>query len=186
MTAGSHFDNTLRYRGGDHPDQTALTPAYILDPVRADLGGVIVLDPCTEPDNPVGAVRFYTAAADGLSQPWDAGAIFANPPYGRAREPWVDRCVDAGARGLRVVLLMPAHTDTRCWQRAATTAGEAVFIRGRVKFGVLRPNRRQVAATHPSALLGWNVRFQACESLGLRVRLGSGAHSSAPRVGEVL
>ena len=29
------------------------------------------------------------------------------------------------------------------------TAGAAVFIKGRVKLGVLRPNRRQVAASHP-------------------------------------
>lgn len=42
-----------------------------------------------------------------------------------------------------------------------------VFIRGRVKFGVLRPNRRQVAASHPSALIGWNVHLRSCSELGL-------------------
>jgi hypothetical protein len=38
-----------------------------------------------------------------------------------------------------------------------------------LKFGTLRPNRRQHAASHPSALLGWNVDLLACADLGWRV-----------------
>lgn len=163
--AAHRFDNTLRYRDEAHPNQTQLTPPYVLDPVRLDLAG-IALDPCTETDNPVGADRFYTPPQDGAELPWDAPTIFVNPPYGKARERWVNRCIEAGRAGSAVILLIPAHTDTRIFQTALTTASAVVFVRGRVKFGVLRPNRRQVAASHPSALIGWNTNLAHCGQLG--------------------
>src|SRR4051812_31309757 len=110
--AAHRFSNDLRYREGDHPNQTQLTPGYVLEPVREALGE-IELDPCTEPENPTGAERFYALPDDGLSLPWDAATIYVNPPYGKAREPWVERCIHAASEGRRVVLLMPAATDTR-------------------------------------------------------------------------
>ena len=177
--AAHRFNNDLRYRDGAHPNQRQLTPPYVLEPERVALGG-IGLDPCTEPDNPTRAERFYTIDDDGLSSPWFGSdwlpSIYCNPPYGKAKEPWVEACIEAGARGQRVVLLIPAHTDTRVFQRAMHTADAVVFIKGRVKFGVLRKNRRQEAASHPSALLGWNVDLSACSKLGKVVHL-TRAHS---------
>jgi hypothetical protein len=169
--AAFHFSNGLRYRDADHPEQTQTTPRYVLDPVRDDLGGRIDLDPCTTRGNPAGATWYYTPDADGLVRPWSgtewAPSVFVNPPYGKAREPWVARCIEAGRRGQPVILLMPAATDTRIFQQAAASATAVVFVRGRVKFGVLRPNRRQAAASHPSVLIGWNTNLRACSQLGL-------------------
>jgi hypothetical protein len=138
--------------------------------VRVDLGCQIGLDPCTFSDNPTGADMFYTPRTDGLCQTWAAGmpSVFCNPPYGKAREPWVEKCIQAGARGQRVVLLIPAATDTRIFQRAVSTATAVVFVRGRVKFGSRRDNGRQHAASHPSALIGWNTSLEACARLGIR------------------
>jgi hypothetical protein len=177
LEAAARFSNgnAVRYRDGGHPRQRFLTPAYVLEPVRQALGGVIGLDPCTEPDNPAGAELFYTIADDGLMQPWDTETIFVNPPYNRAPEPWADRCIEAAAAGSSVVLLMPAATDTRIWQRAASTGSAVCFIRGRVKFGVPRSNGRQYAASHPSALIGWNTGLAPCGHLGLLVGLAGRA-----------
>jgi hypothetical protein len=80
-----------------------LTPAYILEPVRRLLGS-IELDPCTEPDNPTGATRFYSPPEDGCALPWNTRSIWCNPPYGEVRERWVDRCIAEAGRGARVVL----------------------------------------------------------------------------------
>jgi hypothetical protein len=74
------------------------------------LGG-IALDPRTEPDNPTQASTFYAPPVDGLTMPWDAKTVFVNPPYGEARNPWVERCIEG--RRQRVVLLIPAATETR-------------------------------------------------------------------------
>jgi len=57
-----------------------ITPQDELDYVRRY--GRIGLDPCTEPDNPAGAVHFYAEDDDGLSKPWSGrGLVFVNPPY---------------------------------------------------------------------------------------------------------
>lgn len=168
MSVAAHrFDNALRYGDSDHPRNTQFTPEYVLEPVRSDLGG-IQLDPCTTSDNPTGARFFLTSEHDGLKMAWHAETIFVNPPYAKAREPWVEKCIAAGARGQRVILLIPAATDTRIFRRAATTSTAVVFVTGRVKFGTLRPNRRQYAASHPSALIGWNTPLDACSTLGWR------------------
>jgi hypothetical protein len=166
VSAAHRFNNDLRYRDGEHPQQTQLTPAYVLEPVRQALDGIDT-DPCTEPDNPTGACWYYTAEQDGLTRAW-LGSVYCNPPYGKAREPWARKCIEHASVGNRVVLLMPAATDTRIFQEALTSADEVLFIKGRVKFGVLRPNRRQQAASHPSALFGWNVSLAPCAHLGLR------------------
>lgn len=176
VIAGHRFNNDVRYRTNKHPNQRQLTPGYVLAPVRQALGGEIELDPCTEPDNPTGAQRFYTEADDGLTSPWNVGTIYCNPPYGKAREPWVKLCIAAGGRGAQVVLLIPSHTDTRVVQSCFRTATSAAFIKGRVKFGVLRNNGRQEAASHPSALFGWNVDLSpACDELGYTVNLKESA-----------
>lgn len=154
--AGDRFNNALRNRSDSHEQQRHLTPTYVLEAVRANLGG-IELDPCTEPTNPTGARRFFTPPTDGASEPWDAGTIFVNPPYSRARDRWVSRCIAASDAGAKVALLMPAHTDTRIFQTAVERASHVVFIKGRVKFGTVRFNGRQEAASHPSCLVAWNL-----------------------------
>jgi phage N-6-adenine-methyltransferase len=182
VIASHRFNNDLRYRDGEHPNQRQLTPSYVLEPVRLALGGIIGLDPCTEPDNPVGADHFYTVDDDGLAQPWcESGwwpSVYVNPPYSRAKEPWVEACIAAGARDQRVVLLIPAHTDTRIFHEAMETATATCFIKGRVKFGVLRKNRRQEAASHPSALIGWNTDLAPCSVLGKVIDLSRSDQSS--------
>ena len=166
MNANTRFDNALRYREGADEGQVHLTPEYVLAPVRAAFGGSIGCDPCTTPENPTGAERFYTLADDGLALPWGDRA-FVNPPYGKAREPWVHRCIEMGRAGKRVVLLMPAATDTRIFQRAAKSADAVVFVKGRLKFGIKRPNGRQRAASHPSALFLWGVDVEPFAHLGI-------------------
>ena len=179
--AAHRFSNDLRYGDGDHQRQWHLTPDYVLNPVRVDLGGAIDLDPCTFPDNPTRAEWFHTVADDGLKRPWAPGTtVFVNPPYGKAREPWVERCIKTASRGSRVILLIPAATDTRIFQRAMSTATAVVFVRGRVKFGSKRDNGRQHAASHPSALIGWNTDLAACESLGCRVSVRGGTDPLFP------
>jgi hypothetical protein len=166
----SRFNNDLRYRDAQHPNQTQITPAYVLEPVRAALGGYIDLDPCTIEENPTGAETFVHPPQDGLAIEWaEYETIYVNPPYGKAREPWVQKCIAAAAQGCKVVLLIPSATDTRIFQAALASADACVFPKGRIKFEVLRPNRRRAAASHPSALIGWNVPLAACSHLGLLV-----------------
>jgi hypothetical protein len=141
-----------------------LTPAYVLEPIRELLGG-IGLDPCTEPDNPTKADAFYCLPTDGCSMPWDAETVFCNPPYGEARKRWVERCVTEGAKR-KVVLLIPSHTDTRVCQLALQSCCSVLFVRARLRFGVLRENGRQEAASHGSAIFSFGVDVAPLRELG--------------------
>lgn len=87
--------------------------------------------------------RYYTLDHDGLSQPW-FGRVWCNPPYSRIK-PWIDRANQGDAD--RVVMLVPASTDTTWW-RAANA--EHVFIPGRLRFGSCD------RAPFGSALLVWS------------------------------
>lgn len=177
MSVASHrFDNGKRRRPEHHARQAMLTPSYLLEPVRALLGG-IDLDPCTEPDNPTRASAFYALPQDGCALPWDVGTVFCNPPYGEIRARWVERCIAEGARR-RVVLLIPSHTETRVFQRALEACSSVLFIRARLRFGVLRENRRQEAASHGSALFGFGVDLSPLVDLG--VPMVRSAPASAP------
>jgi len=162
--AAHRFDNAKRRRPESHVRQAMLTPGYVLEPVRKLLGG-IGLDPCTEPDNPTGARRFYCPPADGASLPWKASSVFCNPPYGEVRLRWVERCIEEG-KSRKVVLLIPAHTETRTFQLALAKCTDVLFVRARLRFGVLRENRRQEAASHGSALFGFGVSLAPLAELG--------------------
>lgn len=166
--AAHRFDNAKRRRPEHHARQAMLTPAYVLEPIRALLGG-IGLDPCTEPDNPTAAERFYCPPADGCTLPWEAETVFCNPPYGEARNRWVARCIEEGARR-KVVLLIPSHTETRTFQRALRACSTVLFIQARLRFGVLRENGRQEAASHGSALFGFGVDLSPMNNLGIVMR----------------
>lgn len=163
--AEHRFDNAKRRRPDHHARQAMLTPAYILEPIRSLLGG-IDLDPCTEPDNPTQASRFYHLPDDGCMMPWDVGSVFCNPPYGEARDRWVEKCIVEGARR-KVLLLIPSHTETRTFQRALVNCDSVLFIAARLRFGVLRENRRQEAASHGSALFGFGVDVSPLHPYGV-------------------
>jgi len=157
MTVAAHrFDNEKRRRPDHHARQAMLTPAYVLEPIRSVLGG-IELDPCTEPDNPTKADRFYHLPQDGCAMPWDVSTVFCNPPYGEARGRWVEKCIETASAGAKVVLLIPSHTETRIFQRALEHADTVLFCQARLRFGVLRENGRQEAASHGSAVFGFGV-----------------------------
>jgi hypothetical protein len=163
--AAHRFDNGKRRRPEHHARQAMLTPGHLLEAIRGVLGG-IGLDPCTERDNPTRADQFYCPPQDGCALPWDAVAVFCNPPYGGAKDRWVDRCILEGARR-KVALLIPAHTETRTFQRALVNCDSVLFIKARLQFGVLRENRRQEAASHGSALFGFGVDVSPLHDLGV-------------------
>lgn len=162
--AANRFDNAKRRRPGDHDRQRMLTPDYVLEPIRALLGG-IGLDPCTESDNPTRARKFYALPQDGLELSWESRSVFCNPPYGEARNRWVARCVASGDER-PTVLLIPAHTETQTAQLALRECSSVLFVQARLRFAVVRANRRHEAASHGSMILGFGVDLTPLADLG--------------------
>ncbi len=92
------------------------------------------LDACALPEN-AKCDRYFTPEVDGLSQQWDASAVWCNPPYGRKVGKWVEKAAEEARRGRTVVMLLPARTDTKWFHEYIYHKAETRFIQGRLKFG---------------------------------------------------
>jgi phage N-6-adenine-methyltransferase len=60
--------------------------------------------------------------------------VWLNPPYGRGINAWVAKANEESKKGLTVVCLVPARTDTNWWWDSCIRH-EVRFIKGRLKFG---------------------------------------------------
>jgi site-specific DNA-methyltransferase (adenine-specific) len=128
------------------------TPEAVLERVR--MVAPIGLDPCSSGRDSVRAARSYTAADNGLAQPWivESGTlVYVNPPYGRGIGPWVEKCYRSGQldKSARIIALLPARVDT-AWFQHVWNATAVCFVRGRLKF-----SGHTNAAPFPSALAYW-------------------------------
>ena len=68
---------------------------------------------------------------NGLTATWQAGAVWLNPPYGRAIADWAKKAFESN---ITTVMLLPVRTDTR-WFHDYCKQFPITFIKGRVKFG---------------------------------------------------
>ena len=63
------------------------------------------------------------------------GAVFCNPPYGKAIPEWVRKCsMEASRKDTLVIMLLPARTDTRWFQQFILNRAEVRFLKGRLRF----------------------------------------------------
>jgi site-specific DNA-methyltransferase (adenine-specific) len=97
--------------------------------------GPFDLDPCADPSN-TKCQNFFTEAEDGLSKDWGGFTSFINPPYGRGIESWIKKGYEESRKEeTKVVMLIPARTDTKYWHQYIMKADELYFVKGRLKFG---------------------------------------------------
>ena len=100
--------------------------------------GDIDLDPASSEvaNEVVGAYRYYTAADDGLTKPWQ-GRVWMNPPYA---QPFIaqfaERLVETFTSGevIEAVVLVNNATETAWFSRMHAEASAVCWPRGRIKF----------------------------------------------------
>tara|TARA_Y100001973_G_scaffold103730_2_gene171658 strand:- start:517 stop:987 length:471 start_codon:yes stop_codon:yes gene_type:complete len=110
--------------------------------------GPFTLDPCATKENHK-CKQYYTIADDGLSKSWENHVVFVNPPYGRGIDKWIEKGYLEGCKpNTKVVMLIPARTDTKYWHKYVMKASELYFIKGRLKFG-----ENSNSAPFPSAVV---------------------------------
>jgi len=90
------------------------------------------LDPCATPEN-AKCDRFFTEYINGLNVSWSGHRVFMNPPYGKHISKWVKKAYEESLKGVLVVCLLPARTDTR-WFHDYCLKGDIQFIKGRLCF----------------------------------------------------
>lgn len=103
------------------------------------------LDVCATDDN-AKCKKYFTKNDDGLNKEWH-GVCWMNPPYGREIKQWMHKAYKESLKGVTIVCLVPARTDTVWWHEYAMK-GNIEFIRGRLKFG-----NAKNSAPFPSALV---------------------------------
>ena len=97
--------------------------------------GPFDLDPCADCVN-TKCSNFFTEPENGLSKSWEGFTCFVNPPYGRGIDEWIKKGYNESRReNTKVVMLIPARTDTKYWHQYVMRADEVYFVKGRLKFG---------------------------------------------------
>lgn len=92
------------------------------------------LDPCATPKT-AKCKKYYTPETNGLLQDWGGETVFCNPPYGRELPKWIEKCANE-SKHAKVVMLIPARTDTIAFHEYIYNHAEIRFIKGRIKFKV--------------------------------------------------
>lgn len=122
------------------------TPQDLYEELNSEFG--FTLDPCSTPDN-AKCEKFYTLQDNGLEQDWEGETVFCNPPYGRELPKWIRKCFEEAQKPeTKVVMLIPARTDTRAFHKYILGKSEIRFIQGRLKF-----NGYKYSAPFPSMVV---------------------------------
>jgi site-specific DNA-methyltransferase (adenine-specific) len=109
--------------------------------------GKFTLDPCATCENHK-TKQYYTTKDNGLTQDWSGETVFVNPPYSHISL-WIEKAYRESQKpDTRVVILIPARTDTKYWHNYVMKAKEIHFIKGRLKFG-----QSKNSAPFPSAVV---------------------------------
>jgi hypothetical protein len=138
--------------------QSWYTPSRYIEAAREVFGGVIELDPasCEQANKTVNAKRYFNETSDGLSRPWWADSVFANPPYGKTdgksnQEVWSTKMIYEYnmAHFSQGILLINATTDRKWFQ--ALWKYPICFTNHRIRF--YSPEGVGNAPTHGNAFV---------------------------------
>lgn len=95
------------------------------------------LDVCAKRETAQCTEFFADGGLERLWVPVDDGSVWCNPPYGKTIGDWVEKAWRETCkphRGIVIVLLLPARTDTSWFHNYLLNKAEIRFIRGRLCF----------------------------------------------------
>jgi phage N-6-adenine-methyltransferase len=121
------------------------------------------LDVCATDEN-TKCGQWYTKEQDGLAHEWmdfENKSAWMNPPYGSGITDWLKKAYSENLKGMTVVCLLPARTDTKWFHEWVVGKAEITFLQGRLKFGGCEnsaPFPSMIAVYRPPLnLRGWTV-----------------------------
>lgn len=134
------------------------TPPAILGPVRRAYCEAptyrIGLDPCSQPDNPIGADQFWCLenGQDGLANTWlrepAANVVFVNPPFSQMKL-WAAKAAAEAETGVRMVVVAKAAFCT-AWFKVLLRASRGVVLVAPERIAYLKPDGGEGVANSPT------------------------------------
>ena len=121
------------------------TPKLFFEELNKEFN--FTLDPCATKENHK-CNNYYTKEENGLAKSWGGQIVYVNPPYGRQIGKWVEKAYNENKKGVTIVLLLPARTDTQWFHSYIYKKHEIRFLKGRLKF-----NDGKQPAPFPSMLV---------------------------------
>jgi phage N-6-adenine-methyltransferase len=121
-------DRTRPHVAQNTGDPEWFTPADYAAAARAVLGA-IDLDPASTPEANavIQAERFYTAADDGLTQPW-CGRVWLNPPYANV-EPFANKlAASVTAHDVTTAIVLVNNASETVWFRTISDIASAMCL----------------------------------------------------------
>ena len=122
-------------------DDTWSTPRDFFEKLHAEFNFTLdaaALRSSAVVPNYLGPDHEYGWRHDALTVEWDGasggGPVWLNPPYGREIGKFMKKANEESKKGITVVCLVPARTDTNWWWDNVIMH-EVRFIKGRLKFG---------------------------------------------------
>ena len=132
-------------------DMTLETPPEFYDRLNKEFN--FTLDPCCTKKT-AKCDKYYTKKEDGLIKDWIGEIVFVNPPYGRELKKWAEKCYLESLKGTKIVMLIPARTDTIYFHEFIYKKTEIRFIKGRLRF--LKNGKQLDSAPFPSMIAIFN------------------------------
>jgi len=125
-----------------------------------DLFGTFDLDAAASESNHLCDEYLHEGGRSAFVNDWgrEDALIWCNPPYGKQLPAWIDR-IEQQLRDSyrRIVLLVPARTDTKWFRRAWQMSMRCIFISGRLKYRI--GGEELDPAPFPSALMYLGSRY---------------------------
>lgn len=137
------------------------TPKWVFDAMGIEFD----IDAASPPGGPLHTPtrRYYTAADDGLAQPWD-GVTWCNPPYSHFT-PWADKWAASES-----AVLMGTYTPGTRWTPTVFNNADAVAL---ITCEFIRPGNSPIRPMHGLFVAFRGVGIGPAERLAAADRFGS-------------
>jgi site-specific DNA-methyltransferase (adenine-specific) len=106
--------------------------------------------------------KFFDKDQDGLQQDWQGSFVWVNPPYSKKME-WIEKATLESKKGAKIVLLLPAFTETAYFRELKNRSQWLLFLSGRLVFN---EHEQKDTAKFSSVLAFFNIPPKEIEDLG--------------------
>lgn len=151
----------MEYHKTEERDDWA-TPRSLISRLELEFGK-FDLDVCASEKNKV-CNAFYCKEQNGLEQIWN-GLVWCNPPYSNKLE-WIEKAHLEAQKGAKVVLLLPAFTETHFFRELKAKSQWLLFLNGRLVFN---EKEQKETAKFSSVLAFFNIEPQEIPDIGWTV-----------------